>query len=218
MAFALASLGSLSIDVLRNRPLAPRAGGEVFAINFARRALVPVRIQWFVAAAAVLSLSLNVLVLLGLVVNETMAEKALGEVTARLGESGLSSVTVLEMQELHQRASYDLATLKIATGMAEQQLPAADKLAALSRTLPARTWITKIAGDWAERRITVSARFLVDAENPYELPSKAWIDALRADAGFSQGLRRSELTSSSRQGLGKADVFAFDLVAEWSPR
>jgi Tfp pilus assembly protein PilN len=98
----------------------------------------------------------------------------------------------------------------------QQRFPVGGKLAALSRTLPARTWITGLSGSREGRKLTVSAAYLVDADKPYELPTKSWIEALKADPRFSGGLKRLDLGSTSRKTQGTSELLAFDLIAEWS--
>ena len=65
--------------------------------------------------------------------------------------------------------------------------------------------------------MTVHAVYLIDPNRPYELPAKEWIEALRTDPRFREGLTRLELGSSSRTAQGRAELFAFELVAQWQP-
>ena len=114
-------------------------------------------------------------------------------------------------------AKEDLARLTAMIAQQQPRFPVAGKVAALTKTLPPRTWITKISGKNDSRTLAIQAAYLVNPDAPYELPTKAWMQALRADAYFSSGLNRLELKSSARKKQGLAELALLELVAEWQP-
>ena len=91
----------------------------------------------------------------------------------------------------------------------------AAKLSGLTRTLPPRTWLTNLSGDRSGRTMTIQAAYLINPDAPYDLPTKAWLAALRDDPGFREGLTRLEMGQSSRKRVGDAELFHFDLEAAW---
>ncbi len=193
--------------------------GEVFSINFLRHETMPRRIRRTFAYGAFgyLALSLTCFFYLFHVGSSLKAE---GQRLKGLLNGDASSVAVpgaakQEMATMYQQAVKDLGQLTAAIEQEKSQFPVGGKLAALVKTLPARTWLTKLSGDRAGRRVTVEACYLINPEAPYELPTKRWTDALRADPAFSKKLKRIDLAESSQKMQGKAELFTFELVAEW---
>ena len=72
-----------------------------------------------------------------------------------------------------------------------------------------------LSGSREDRTLTIHAMYLVDPEAPYALPANGWMEALTADPHFGQGLKRLELSASSRESKGRATLYAFTLIAEW---
>ena len=122
-----------------------------------------------------------------------------------------------EMETLRERAADNLVQLNAIIAQERQRFPAGEKLAALTRTLPARTWLTNLSGDRAGRTLKIKAVYLINPDAPYDLPTKAWLAALKEDAHFREGLTRLDVGQSSRKRVGDAELFSFELVAAWQP-
>lgn len=206
----------------RNRPapLAPPVVEPVFSINFIRHETVPLRVRRALVYAGLGYLVLNVGLLIGLLATTYQTRQARRSLQGALQQvASADAVAALpqEMEEVRSRAREHLQQLNAMVSFQKQQFPVGGKLAALTATLPARTWIAELNGQRESRTVTVHAMYLVDPERPYELPTKEWIDALRADPRFREGLTRLELGSSSRGAQGRAELFSFDLIAQWQP-
>ena len=199
---------------------APRSlSGEVFSINFIRHETLPVHIRRAGIYAALGYVAVNLLIALGLLgmVAHFRGEARRLQVAIQGPRPSAEAVKARQqaMQTLSGRASDQLAKLQKVIAIQEQRFPVAGKLASLTKTLPPRAWITGITGSRDERTLRVQAAYLIDPEQPSTLPAKAWIDALKADEQFRQGLKRLELGSSSRKTQGNAKLFEFELIAEW---
>ena len=204
-------------DSRQPAPLAPAAGGfppgtEAFTINFARPHPLKAYAQRILPIVTRAYLAANVAVCLALVASACYLW------IQRSGPSTMASpaAAIDEIAVLQQHAKQNLAELNANIAVQQQQFPAAGKLAALANTLPPRTWITAIEGKREGRAITIQALYLIDPEKPYELPAKGWIDALKADPVFGRQLKQLSLLQSSRENRGNAELFSFDLAAEWS--
>jgi Tfp pilus assembly protein PilN len=195
--------------------------GAVFSINFVRHETVPLRIRRTVISVALGSCLVNASIMVGLIGMALHARQQWQQVQAKVQRQMPSAVeisaTTQEMETLHERAIQDLTDLNAAISLHSQRFPIGGKLAALTKTLPARTWITGLSGNRENRTVTIQAIYLIDLENPYDLPTKEWIEALKADPHFRQGLTRLDLGTSSRTTEGRAKLFSFELVAEWEP-
>ena len=195
----------MSATVVSAQPMA----AAVFTINFIRGRTVAPRLRSALVGLGLAYLAANVVAavwLIGLAVSLTAqrasAPAAAGAVTA-------------ERQSLYDEAQAEANRLNGVIGREAARFRVGGKLAVLTSTLPTRTWITGIAGDREQRTLTIGAAYLIDPERPYELPTTAWLDALKADARFSQGLERLELVSSSRTTQGRAELLVFEVAAEW---
>jgi len=121
-----------------------------------------------------------------------------------------------QVEQLHTRAIEDLGQVQRVLGSQKERFFAGGKIATLTRTLPARTWITQLSGDRQSHQIKAQAAYWINPEAPYELPVKEWIKQLHEDTSFSQNLSRLEIGTSSRQKLGKAELYTFTLIAQWN--
>lgn len=194
-----------------NRPI-----GTVFSINFLRHQTLPRYLRSVLVYGALGYLAVNAALMVGLLALGFHTEAT----RQRLVQGQLSapaSVTAMarEMEALQERATQDLAKLDILTTLQTQRFPVGGKLAALTSTLPGRTWITGLSGDRKERSMTVQAAYLINPDSPYDLPAKLWMDALSADPRFGRGLRRLELGASAKKKQGRVELFTFELMAEW---
>lgn len=192
---------------------------EIFSINFIRNEFLSVRTRRLIVYAAFAYLAFNMIWAAGLLgqtlissVKALFLEKELGKISS---STTLQKTDRLEMETLYERAVQDLTQVKGLTHLMKRRFFASRKLDALSSTLPARTWITEISGGREERMLMIRAVYLIDPQKPYELPTKAWIQALKADPHFSSDLKHLELGNSSQKTQGSADLFSFELTAEW---
>jgi Tfp pilus assembly protein PilN len=197
----------------------PMAHTESFSINFLRHETVPRFLRRALVYAAIGYLAVNLVVSIVIVGMTLEARSEWTSLRAEV-EQGLhapveAAALTKDMLALQDRFSGNLERVSALVALQQQRFPVGGRLAALTRTVPPRTWITAVSGEREGRKLTISASYLVDPDKPYELPTKAWIEALRADPRFSQGLKRLDLGSTSRKTQGTAELLAFDLAAEW---
>ena len=202
----------------------PRKGFSsegVFSINFIRSEFLSVRTRRLIIYAAVGYLAFNILWAAGLAGKSAYTYMKVLGLEKQLGKFSSSApsqrMATSEMETLYERAVQDVGQVNSLANFLKRRFPAAGKLDALGRTLPARIWITEISGSRDSRALTVHATYLVDSGKPYELPTKAWIEALKADPNFGRGLKRLELGNSFQKTQGSAELFSFELLAEWAP-
>ena len=197
----------------------PFSGSEVFSINFIRHTTVPRAVRRALVYVALGYLVVNVAVMIGLLgaAGRSRAEWRALQATLKGQAASSAEVSAMkqEMATLHDRADGDLAQLNAFLALQQQRFPVGAKLSSLSKTVPARTWITGLSASREARTLTVQASYLIDAKKPYDLPTKEWIAELKADPDFRQGLKRLDLGSSSRKIQGNAELFVFELIAEW---
>ena len=200
-------------------PRIPSAG-EIFSINFRRNEFISVRSRRIIMYAALGYLALNLLLAIGFagLAVSSWAETVFIQKKFGAAASGSSErILKQDMEALYEQATQELKRVGAASAVARRRFPVSEKLAALTRTLPNRTWVTGILGSRNEQTLTIRAVYLVNPEKPYELPTKKWMEALKADSAFRQGLKRLELGNSSQKAKGEAELFSFELVAEWEP-
>lgn len=195
------------------------AAGPVFSINFIRHHAYATRIQKWLAGMAGWYLLINAVVAVVLV-GEAVSSSLRGQaMRAQAQQSGTAAATPLvgdlDMERLHQRATEHLVILRALIARQQSRFPIAGKLAAITTTLPARTWLTGISGDRAGRTLTVRASYLVNPEAPYDLPVNGWIESLKSHPRFGQGLQRLELGASSRERVGSATLVTLELLGAW---
>ena len=191
----------------------------VFSINFLRHEIIPLSIRRALVFMALAYLAANILFLgyLGSIAVTSRAEwkkvqaGLQGEVPSAAALTDLKG----EMAMMQDNAAKELGELNRIITRKREEFPFGGKLGTLAKTLPARTWITGISGDRESRRLTVQAAYLVNPENPYDHPTKKWIESLKADPSFSRRLKRCDLGASSQKLQGKAEVYSFELVSEW---
>jgi len=199
-----------------------RLQGEVFSINFIRRETLALRIRRSLVYVGLGYLALHAAIMLWLLASAVLAHHQSQRMQRLLHSRSPSvaspaGVSQQEMESLRDRAAADLAMLNAMATLQQQRFFIGPKVAGLARTLPARTWITNLTGHRQGRSLTIQAAYLVNPETPYELPAKEWMAALKDDAGFGPGLQRLELGSTSRKMQGMADLYYFELSAEWQP-
>ena len=190
---------------------------EGFFINFKRREVLPSQVRRVAAYVALGFLAIQGVIAFGLLSGSFLAF-AQGQYLAsqlRRKMPASSGAFTQEMKVQQQHATENLASLNAAITLEQGQFPVAGKLAALAKTLPDRTWVTGLSENRAKRSITVKARTLVDPAKPNLLPANAWMQALKADPQFAQGLRRIALSPSSRGKQGDVEVADFEFTAEW---
>ncbi len=193
--------------------------GETFSINFLRHQSGLFRLRRVFMMGLVGYLLAHALLLVGLagLALTYQAQSLWADATAKPQTLSGAAVSGLEhdVQGLRGGVADALATVQAIVALQRQRFPAAGKLAALTDTLPARTWLTSLSGSRDDRSLTIEAKYLIDPEAPHQLPAKEWLEALRADPRFGQNLTRLELGSSSRSRQGQAALYTFTLIAEW---
>ncbi len=204
------------------RTAAPGTGGVVVcSINLIRHQHLPRYVQRSLTWVVLWAFCFNVVVAAGLCL-VAQRTRARGRQLQRQLQGQMSSVDAAgtlkqEMLTLRERAHEDWAQLTAMIVLQQTRFPVGGKLAGVTKTLPPRTWITGLSADRDKRTLTINASYLIDAERPFELPTKAWMAALQANPPFSHGLKRLELGESSRKLQGTAELFCFSLIAEWRP-
>ena len=204
----------------RLTPRSPRLNGEGFSINLVRHEVLPRSVRRLMAYAALGYLAVHALFLMGFLGTTLHHYVARRQLQARFrGQTPITApgnVLKREMRFLNERASGNLVELNTIATLQRQQFPIGGKLAALSRTLPDRTWITSVSGKREDHSVTVQANYLINEDQPYDVPTKQWMEALRADPSFSTDLRRIDVgTSSRKKSHGEAELFSFELNAGW---
>lgn len=195
------------------------AAVPVFSINFIRKESLALRVRHALIYGALVISTVQIVIFLVLVVMASMIHGAVKNERARPQLQNLSSNSIPviydEISSLDRKAGRTLAQLNTRIEQEALRFPIGGKLAALSKTIPPRTWITKIKGDHSRRSMKIYANYVLDSENPQILPVKDWIDALHEDSAFSSELKQLEMVSSSRSQQGKAKLFSFEIQAEW---
>ena len=189
-----------------------------FSINFIRREMFSLRLRRLGVLVLLGYLAVNVLLAVVLTGTafvsftqwQALSHRHQGAVVPAGAAGGVG-------QQMEAQAKEDLSRLTAMIGLQQARFPIAGKLAALTKTLPPRTWITKISGKHDSLTLAIRASYLVNPEEPFGLPTKAWMESLKADAYFSAGLKHLELKSSSRKKQGIAELVVLELAAEWQP-
>ena len=193
--------------------------GEIFSINFIRRDFIPLSIRRIAISLVGGYLGINLLVMIGLLGAALWSYSSQAFLQAkfqdRIQDSIWLSKVKQDMEIMQEQATHDTHQMNAIMTLKKQRFPFTGKLAALAETLPARTWIRLLSADQEEKSLKIEAVYLVDPEQPYTLPVKEWVEALKNQPRFAQGLKRLDLVTSSRQTQGKSDLFSFELLAEW---
>ncbi len=202
-------------------PGRPEFSDGIFSINFIRNEFLPARMRRYLLYGALAYLALNLAWGGSLLVNGFAARIKISSVEKQLAKVS-SSVPLPksakpEIEIFYERAIQDLGQMNSLTNLMKRRFPGAGKLDALSKTVPERTWITEISANRDTRALTIHAMYLLDPAKPYELPTKGWVQALKSDPHFSRGLKRLELGNSFQKSQGSAELFSFELNAEWAP-
>ena len=202
-------------------PGRPGFSDGVFSINFIRNEFLPVCTRRAIVYGASAYLALNLVWGVSLLADAFATRMKISSVENQLRRGQTPGLTPSEsnseMSALYEHAIQDLGQMNSVTSLMRRRFPGAGKLDALSQTLPARTWITEISANRDARMLTFHAMYLLDPAKPYELPTKGWVQALKADPNFSRGLKRLELGNSFQKSQGSAELFSFELNAEWAP-
>lgn len=199
----------------------PSVAKEIFSINFIRHEFMPTRVRRIVVYAALGYLAVSVAIGMGLLGGAIFSWVEWHWLEARLRGKMVdaTALTLLnrDMETIEALAVKDLNQLNAIVSLKKQHFPIAGKLAALTETLPARTWINRISGNPDKRTLEIESTYIISPDKPYELPVKGWIEALKSDPRFGQRLKQLDLGSSSRKQGGKGEVFSFELLAAWEP-
>ena len=193
--------------------------GRGFAINLIHREAVSFRVDRILAGAVLGCLVMNAAILLSFLRDAALAEAQGHQIQMDLQQQA-SAVTLAalngEMEALDGQAKEEINRFNAVIAHHQQRFSVGGRLAVLVKTLPERTWITGLSGDRERRVVTIGVSYLIDPEASNLLPAEGWIQTLKADPLFGQGLKRLEATESSRQAQqGKAQRIDYKLVAEW---
>ena len=215
------SEGAAGTSASASTPKAPAAvASAVFAIDFVRGRRLPSWVQYALVYIAFGFILLNLIVTLLLFVVAGQTRREWRHVKGMLSQqTSVETIAQLKakLAPLQETAEQQLTGLERAVALQRVRFAMADKLAAVAKTVPVRTWITGMTGDRERRTLTIHATCMADPASPSaELPMKGWVDALRADRAFADGLKRLEIGASSRTMVGKTEVYLFDLTPEWS--
>lgn len=198
-----------------------QADGALFSVNFIRHRVIPRRVRTALMYAVLVYLLVNAAGLLSFVGSALTAHKRWTHLQAtlqgRVASASEMAALRQEIDALHDQATEDLAKLQKVTALKRQRFPLAKRLAVVTATLPARTWVTSVSTSRETRVMTIGASYLIDPEAPYKLPLRSWLEALKADDYFRRGLKRLELSQSARKPQGRSALFTAELVAEWDP-
>ena len=219
------NLAVLARPAKKNRagqnPWRPGFSNGIFSINFIRNEFLPPRARRCLLYGALAYLALNLAWGGSLLADGFATRIKISSVENQLRRGQTSGLTPSapksEMSTLYEHAIQDLGQMNSLTNLMKRRFLGAGKLDALSKTVPARTWITEISANRDARTLTLHAMYLLDPAKPYELPTKGWVQALKADPNFSGGLKRLELGNSFQKSQGSAELFSFELNAEWAP-
>ena len=198
----------------------PGETSAAFSINFARHTILSPRLRRALAslmASYLLTGAVCCCLLLGLTLWTHLDARRLQQ---RFGDTGTSTTEQASRQmmaDLRAQAALQATQLAAMSAQLATRFPVSAKLAALTTTLPARTWVTGLGAKRDAHTLTIQAAYLIDPEHPYDLPATQWIDALKADPAFGRGLKRLDLQGSSRKTQGRAELISFTLSAEWTP-
>lgn len=202
---------------LQNRRAGSRPG-TVFSINFIRGQSLSLRLRRRVVTFLISVVAVNLLVLAGLLIagaGLSREGRALERQSA--APAGHAGQAGIEMSALVRDANASLAELRAIAAAQRERFLVGGRVAAIVKTLPAGTWITQLHGERKARSIDIAAVYLIDPAAPQLLPAKAWIDTLKADPVFSQGLKRLELGTTTRKRQDDAELYSFGLTVEWEP-
>ncbi|MBI4167813.1 MAG: hypothetical protein HY515_02550 [Candidatus Aenigmarchaeota archaeon] len=198
-----------------------RMKSEVFAINFIRHEFLSSSIRRFLVYFVFGYLGISIITAVILVMMAFGAHVRYHHIQGLLKRNALSGAQVkdleTEMKMLGTQIASSLEQLNSLNTFQKGRFPIADKLAGLTRTVPTRTWITALRGDANQAQMTIEATFLVDPADPYQLPTKPWIQLLKKDPDFGRNLKRLELKKSSQNTQGKTELYTFEFLAEWQP-
>ena len=195
------------------------AAPEAFAVNFSRPAILSPRVRRALAKLTAGYLLLGAaagILLLGFALWTHLDARRL---QGRLGNTGTSATEQASRQtmaDLQAQAMLQTNGLTAMNAQLATRFPVGAKLAALTTTLPARTWVAGLEARRDAHTLTIKAVYFIDPEHPYDLPTTRWIETLKADPAFGRGLKRLDLQGSSRETRGRAELFVFTLSAEWT--
>ncbi len=201
-------------------PQAPAEKG-IFTANLIRSDFALFTVKRFLRFAVMIYLGVQVLLTIIFVLVVLNAQFARRQIEhsfqKQFGDASPGKQAQLEIDQLHGEISNALERTKFLLSLQENRFIISDKLAGLTRTLPARTWITQLnSGSSSAKTISIQAMYAVDETNPYQLPTNDWMNALKKDPDFGRKLKRIDLIRSSQETKGNIELYSFALEAEWS--
>ncbi len=193
----------------------------VFSINFIRKPFLPLHIKQLIVCLVVVYFAVQTLILLSMLSTASITNfksNRLEKLIIKQSPSSSREGIKTEMNELKNELSNCLSQLNAFIKIEEEQFQVADKLAALSRTLPRRTWLTDLEGDQSTRTLKMKAVYLVNPKNKsQQAVTQEWFNAFRADPDFGDGIKHIELQKFSEKRQGSANLNMFEIFAEWQP-
>lgn len=192
---------------------------EGFAINFIRRENRPAGVRLASAYAVIGYLTASTLLAIWLIVASTgflvQSNRLQANLHGRLPNPAALDLFKQEMKDLDHQMVSKLAQFNTISNLKKQRFLVGGKLAALEKTLPAKTWVMQISGQRSGRSIDLQAAYLLDSGTSYTVPANKWVQALRSEPLFNQGLKAVESSSSSRKRQGDSELLLFNLSADW---
>ena len=187
----------------------------VFSINFLRQDRVsPVfaRLLGF-CAFGYLAISILTAVFLAATAARTYKE-------TRLLEQSFASIPAFkdlrgEWPLFQKQITDRIAELDVAIAVQKNHFHVSEKLAVFGKTLPEKVWVSSVKTDRSKKSIAVQALYIGREDEPYKVPSKEWMAALKADPVFGRHLKRLEMVESPQRVERKAELYSFGLLAEW---
>lgn len=196
------------------------ASSEGFAVNLIRAQVPPAWIRRSLASAVVAVSAFNAFLCLWLVGSSLVfliqSSRLQGKFQGQLSAPGSLQALKDQALALTEQGEIDRAQISAALNLQRQHFPVSSKLAVLAKTLPPRIWISQVSGERADRSMDIQAVYLVAPSSPERLPAKQWIEAVRADPVFRNGLKSADLKSANRKSQRSGDLFFFEVAAEWA--
>jgi Tfp pilus assembly protein PilN len=207
----------------KTRVLAGALPCEIIKVNFSRNAWVdrPMRVTLVTAALVIISVN----VLIGLIQGGVIigAQRSVHDLRTEFKKHDIG--TTGQVDDL--KSDVDLMALQInkrqvffqnILDVKKNELPLADLLNAIASVVPERTWITHLELDQKNRTALIRATYLMDAARSGYLPTTEWVDSIKQHELLRNHLASVELKRSERATRRDMEYFDFELALSWTPK